>query len=144
MTVKEVKEFLKYKVYNETQLEEILNLIKKYLRKYPVNITGNACQGDEVLYIRERWVGSYKKPRFDGFYIEQGKIIKDSYGYAKQQHTFTIKLDNGNTLIKGRNLYKYITLAKKRDISERQVFLDEKYSRGVSARKARYIRKEYL
>ena len=35
--------------------------------------------------------------------------------------------------------YKYITLAKKRDTDERQVFLDEKYSRGVSARKARYI-----
>lgn len=141
MKQKELKEHLKYYAYDEKQAEELTNLLKPYLRKYPQNITGDACKGDKVCYVREIWGGSYRRPKFEGFKIETGTITNDSYGKSKQQHTFTILLDcGGYTYIKGRNLYKYITLAKKRNEEERKEVLKEKHKRGKLARAIRDYR----
>ncbi len=75
-----------------------------------------------------------------------GKIIKDSYGKDKQQHTFTLELDDGKMMrIKGRNLYSQGTFRKKwQDESLRHKILDEKHQRGNLARSSRFKRKEDL
>lgn len=110
-------------------------------RAFKVNITGDACVGDIVLFPRKKFSGSYKKPKFEGIELIEGEIIKDSYGADKQQHTFTIKLKDGSeTRIKGRNLYDLGLWAKERDETERQTALDEKHIRGDIARRNREVR----
>ncbi len=142
MREQELKKYLSFRVWKEADVEVIVGLLKPYLRGYTENITGDAAICDEVVYVRESWGGSYKRPSFEGYIIEKGTIVKESYGAAKQQHTFTIQLDSGKkTMIKGRNLYKVITLAKKRDVAERESVLEEKHARGDVARVKREYRK---
>lgn len=115
-----------------------------YADGYTQIITGDACTGDEVAFAEAIYKGRYPKSTFSHYEVLTGKIIKDSYGEAKQQHTFTIELSGikgGKKLIKGRNLYKIITLAKPRPIEERQAALDEKHTRGDEARSASSARK---
>lgn len=58
--------------------------------------------GDSVRFERAVFTGSYRKPVFAGFELMTGKIVFDSYGSEKQQHTFTLRLDDGKKmLIKG-------------------------------------------
>ncbi|ULJ61619.1 hypothetical protein [Wielerella bovis] len=68
-----------------------------------------------------------------------GRIIRESYGKKKQQHTFTIELENGELkLIKGRNLYRNGVWRKEwEDEDAREVVLEEKHERGKLARAAR-------
>lgn len=83
--------------------------------------------------------------------IVAGRIVKESYGAAKQQHTFTIEVlwSKGEKplpplhplLIKGRNLYRLKTLRQRwEDERERHKVLMEKHSRGFIARSNREIR----
>ncbi|KAH9665329.1 zinc finger CCCH domain-containing protein 62 [Citrus sinensis] len=83
--------------------------------------------------------------------IVAGRIVKESYGAAKQQHTFTIEVlwSKGEKplpplcplLIKGRNLYRLKTLRPRwEDEGERHKVLMEKHSRGFIARSNREIR----
>jgi len=111
-------------------------------RAYKNNITGDACIGDQVAFVKQIWGGSYKKPSLQGHEIIEGLIISDSYGEDKQQHTFTLKVKGGTLRIKGRNLYKLGLWAKDRDPIERQAALDEKHKRGDAARKNRDLRRE--
>jgi hypothetical protein len=110
---------------------------------YSINCTGDACVGDEVCFSRAKFKGSWRKPKFDGYELVAGKIIADSYGAQKQQHTFTILLDNGeNTLIKGRNLYANGLYRKPwTNECERSSVLDEKHERGTMARSQKEYRK---
>lgn len=105
--------------------------------EYTVDVTGDACVGDEVAFARATFTGSYRKPKFAGYEVVRGTIVRDSYGAKKQQHTFTIETDDGQLLIKGRNLYSVLTLAKPRDERERRAALAEKHERGEAARSAR-------
>ena len=110
---------------------------------YTENITGDACQGDEVCCLLGRFGGSYRKPKLEGFTLLLGVITKDSYGAAKQQHTFTLELlDGTKKRIKGRNLYRYGTFSKPREEDERREVLEEKHDRGSSARVCRDARRE--
>ena len=119
------------------------DLIKKAGSKhgYTENITGDACVGDQVLFARATFTGSFRKPKFDGYEVIHGVIIKDSYGAAKQQHTFTIQMSKTTMRIKGRNLYSVACFAKPRPKEERQAALDDKHKRGDEAREARDYRK---
>lgn len=114
-----------------------------------IDCTGDACIGDYVRFRRALFEGGTfsgkykKKPKFVGYETVEGKIIKDSYGKDKQQHTFTIlKDDDTKLLIKGRNLYRNgcerITWENE---SERNKILEEKHQRGSQARLERDIRK---
>jgi hypothetical protein len=109
---------------------------------YSLNCTGDAVVGDEVRFERATFSGSYRRPRFDGFEMVTGKIVNDSYGAEKQQHTFTIQLENGSKmLIKGRNLYKNGVYRKPwADESEREESLEDKHERGSNARAMREAR----
>ncbi len=110
---------------------------------YSIDCTGDACVGDEVAFMRATFSGSYRKPTFTGYELVEGKILRDSYGADKQQHTFTLELPDGTTTrIKGRNLYANGMYRKERDATERQAVLNEKHQRGDAARASRAERRE--
>lgn len=111
---------------------------------YKIDCTGDCVVGDKICFERALFSGSFKSPKFDGFEKVQGEIISDSYGSGKQQHTFTIQIENGEkTKIKGRNLYKNGAFRQPWvNEKEREAKLEEKHARGDAARAARDQRKE--
>lgn len=112
--------------------------------EYGINCTGDAVIGDEVRFDRATFSGSFRNSNFAGFERVTGKIIRDSYGRDKQQHTFTLLLNDGSELrIKGRNLYANGLFRKPwDDEASRCKAQDEKHARGDAARTARAIRNE--
>lgn len=110
---------------------------------YSVECAGDACCGDHVAFERAVFVGSYPNSRFAGFVLMRGEIISESYGAAKQQHTFTLRLVNGaTTRIKGRNLYANgLWRMPWADETKRRDVLAEKHARGNSARAAQNERR---
>ena len=123
--------------------EDRAALLKQYAKRlgYTENVTGDVATGDQVIFARATFTGSYKRPRFAGIEVISGKVVADSYGKAKQQHTFSIKTREGSLRIKGRNLYSIAVFAKPRCAGERQASLDDKHQRGDRAREIRYARK---
>ncbi|KAI3432961.1 uncharacterized protein J3R85_007391 [Psidium guajava] len=129
--------------------------------KYPVSsfvlkCKGDACTGDVVMFEQNVYElfniasRSASGPPC-GKRIVAGRIVKESYGAAKQQHTFTIEVlwSKGEKplpplhplLIKGRNLYRYDTMRQRwEDEGERAKALMEKHSRGSLARSDREAR----
>jgi len=112
--------------------------------EYWISATGDAVVGDEVKFSRAVFEGSYTNPRFAGYEVIEGKIIKDSYGADKQQHTFTLQLKDGSKMrIKGRNLYREGLYRKEWDNGvKRKEALEEKHNRGDAAREKRRKRIE--
>ncbi len=112
--------------------------------EYSISCAGDCVTGDEVRFERATFSGSFRHPKFDGFERVTGKIVSDSYGDAKQQHTFTLELANGSRLlIKGRNLYSNGVFRKLwSDEGARRDALTEKHTRGDHARAARAERLE--
>ncbi|GER53591.1 zinc finger CCCH domain-containing protein [Striga asiatica] len=130
-------------------------------KKYPassfvLNCKGDACTGDIVMFEQNVYEAFSIASRSAngppcGTRIVAGRIVKESYGAAKQQHTFTIEVlwSKGEKplnplhplLIKGRNLYRLKTMRRKwEDEGERQKMLSEKHARGGAARLDREAR----
>ena len=144
-----MKKRLENEAYNQKQAAEMYSLLQKFEADYPVDITGDACVGDEVVFLRAIFGGSLKNPKFLRNEIVQGTIIADSYGAARGQHTFTVLKEDGvKLLIKGRNLYRNGLFAKPRNEEERSEALSEKHERGmdnfVRRENQRDARMEYL
>ncbi|XP_017251457.1 zinc finger CCCH domain-containing protein 62 isoform X2 [Daucus carota subsp. sativus] len=129
--------------------------------KYPpssfiLNCKGDACMGDVVMFEQTVYEMFSIASRSSvgppvGIRTVAGRIVKESYGAAKQQHTFTVEVlwSKGvrphpplhPLLIKGRNLYKLKTMRQRwQDEGERQKILLEKHSRGTIARSNRDTR----
>lgn len=129
--------------------------------KYPassfvMNCKGDACTGDIVMFEQNVYemfsiVSRSANGPPCGTRIVAGRIVKESYGAAKQQHTFTVEVlwSKGvkplpplhPLLIKGRNLYRLKTMRQRwEDESERQKILSEKHARGNAARTNRETR----
>ncbi|WP_048646579.1 hypothetical protein [Nitratireductor soli] len=119
---------------------------------FTVNCTGDACTGDVILFTEAVFGGSFRKPKFLGERRIAARIIKDSYGSAKQQHTFTVEVIESDgydalpvgtkTTRKGRNVYRNGTTRQPwADESDRKATLDDKHQRGDCARAAREERK---
>lgn len=107
---------------------------------YNIDCTGNCCVHDEITFERAVYDGSYPNATFSHNERVKGVITKESYGKSKQQHTFTIfDMETQKSFrIKGRNLYKNGVLRKKwDDEKKRALVLQDKYLRGLEARKAR-------
>ncbi|XP_058106988.1 zinc finger CCCH domain-containing protein 62-like [Magnolia sinica] len=130
-------------------------------KKYPIssfvlNCKGDACTGDVVMFEQNVYelysiVSRSATGPPCGTRIVAGRIVKESYGAAKQQHTFTIEVlwSKGEKplpplhplLIKGRNLYRLKTMRQRwADEEERRKVLVEKHSRGSHARCSRETR----
>ncbi|XP_052196227.1 zinc finger CCCH domain-containing protein 62 [Diospyros lotus] len=122
---------------------------------FSINCTGDVCKGDVVLFT-QRVFKKFDKVSRRGSIIGKrttaGRVVKESYGAAKQQHTFTIEVlwSKGikklpplfPLLVKGRNLYKLKTFRQPwKNETERLRVLAEKHKRGAAARLARAERK---
>lgn len=119
------------KTYTHEQTTDLAELYEPYIQKgFTEDITGNAVTNDYVVFARAVFAGNYRKPKFSHYEIVCGKIINDSYGKSKGQHTFTIQTNERRVRIKGRNLYKYLTLSKLRNNVEREKDLEDKYNRA--------------
>ncbi|CAI9757728.1 unnamed protein product [Fraxinus pennsylvanica] len=130
-------------------------------KKYPasifvLNCKGDACTGDVVMFeqnVYEMFSIASRSANGPpcGTRVVAGRIVKESYGAAKQQHTFTIEVlwSKGEKplpplhplLIKGRNLYRLKTMRRRwEDEGERQKIISEKHARGSMARSDREAR----
>lgn len=109
---------------------------------FTMDAQGDAVVGDVVQFERAKFSGSYRNAKFVGMESITGTITRESYGADRQQHTFTILLDDGSTLrIKGRNLYKESLMRKPwADESAREKVAAEKHARGNEARRLRDTR----
>lgn len=122
---------------------------------FTIDCKGDVCIGDCIVFEEDVFEGDYPDTIFKGKRLVYGIVLKDSYGKAKQQHTFTIlvlksegvdadKLEVSSKIRrKGRNVYKNIT---KRiywfDEGIRMLVLDDKHQRGNEARQKAKERKE--
>ncbi|CAL4924756.1 unnamed protein product [Urochloa decumbens] len=169
LKVYECKAYLRmHKLRLTGKKEVLLNRIREHVEvkndgeeKYPVpsflfNCKGDACKGDVVMfeqniYRRKKGAPRGVKGHLCGQRTNAGRIIKESYGTAKQQHTFTIEIlwSKGYKpwpplhplLIKGRNLYKDQTMRQPWcDEEERNRAIQEKHERGDLARKSKAAR----
>ncbi|KAK1309205.1 Zinc finger CCCH domain-containing protein 62 [Acorus calamus] len=132
-------------------------------KRYPISsfvfdCKGDACTGDVVMFEQNVYDMYSIASRSAtgppcGTRTVVGRIVKESYGAEKQQHTFTIEVlwSKGKKplppmhplLIKGRNLYRIKTMRQKWDDEvERKKTLQEKHSRGFVARCSREKRIE--
>ena len=120
--------------------EEVIDAVLA-MTEYSFDVTGDACRGDQIAFARAVFSGSLWHPRFAGYEVVEATIIRDSYGAKKQQHTFSLLLKDGRVVRrKARNVYRVITMAKPRDLAEREEALREKHARGDAARAARDAR----
>ncbi|KAL8168048.1 hypothetical protein V2J09_009547 [Rumex salicifolius] len=121
---------------------------------FTINCTGDVCKGD-VVQFRQRVYQKFDKLTRSGKVLGSrtiaGRVVKESYGAAKQQHTFTVEVlwSKGTNklpplfplLVKGRNLYRLKTFRQPwKNEAERSKALDEKHARGAMARQKRSIR----
>ena len=108
--------------------------------EFSVDCTGNACAGDEITFREAVYGGSFRKPLFRGHRMIAARILRDSYGQLKGQHTFTLEvlasqgvdpLQEGQVIKrKGRNIYREGTRRKRwADEAAREVALQDKYAR---------------
>lgn len=118
---------------------------------YSIPCTGDVCAGDIILFSEAVFGGSYRKPRFLGERRIAAEVVGDSYGGAKQQHTFSLVVlasdgfdplsPGARTTRKGRNVYRNGTSRRPwADETARRATLDEKHARGDAAREARRAR----
>lgn len=109
---------------------------------------GDTVTGDEIVFVESVFGGSFRKPTFRGYRRIIGKVVKDSYGADRQQHTFTIAVEHSDGIDpvepgkairrKGRNVYKNGTWRKRwANEAERDAAADEKHARGDAARAVR-------
>ena len=112
---------------------------------FSIGCTGDVVVGDRILFKEATFTGSYHKPRFAGYRTIAAKVLKDSYGKQRAQHTFTLQVidSEGTTPIepgkiikrKGRNVYKQGTKREPWPNEDQRAFaLDEKHVRGFNAK----------
>ncbi|XP_050935331.1 zinc finger CCCH domain-containing protein 62-like isoform X4 [Cucumis melo] len=90
---------------------------------FVVNCTGDVCRGDTVLFTQKVYAKFDKVTRHGGLIGKRtvaGRVVKESYGASKQQHTFTLWNDE----------------------AERVQVLAEKHRRGAAARDLRAMQKK--
>lgn len=120
--------------------------------EFPVDATGDACVGDEILFDEAVFSGSYRNAKYLGHRRIAARIVKDSYGADKQQHTFSLIViasdgveplaAGATTRRKGRNIYRNRTMRRRwTDEASRKAALDDKHARGSAARSARDARR---
>ncbi|XP_050204639.1 zinc finger CCCH domain-containing protein 62 isoform X2 [Mercurialis annua] len=134
---------------------------------FVINCTGDVCNGDVVLFTQKVYKKFDKVIRHGNLLGKRtvaGRVVNESYGSAKQQHTFTHAVDHlviviykvevlwskgakklpplYPLLVKGRNLYRLKTFRQRwNNEAERQEVLAEKHKRGTAARLVRAMKK---
>ena len=118
-----------------------------------LDCTGDVVAGDTIKFTESVFVGSHRNPEYVGERTIIAEVISESYGKAKQQHTFSLRVlaSSGekplkagtHTKRKGRNVYRKGTVRRAwRNETCRKSALRDKHERGRAAREARQDRKE--
>lgn len=81
-----------------------------------IDCTGDVVTGDQIRFTEAVFEGSHRNPKKRGQRTIEAQVLRDSYGAAKQQHTFTLRvlasegyqpLETGAVVHrKGRNVYR--------------------------------------
>lgn len=115
--------------------------------------TDDIVRGDTIRYEEAVFSGSWRSAKCIGKRLITARVERESYGEAKQQHTFTITvlecdgtepIEVGTvTRRKGRNLYKNgpMRLLWEDEVA-RQSIADEKHRRGMENSFQRELRKQ--
>ncbi|KAJ6774431.1 SAP DOMAIN-CONTAINING PROTEIN [Salix purpurea] len=123
-----------------------------------INCRGDVCKGDVVMFVQKvysKFNNVTRHGKILGSRTVAGRVVNESYGSAKQQHTFTVEVlwskgvkklpPLSPLLVKGRNLYKLRTFRQRwNNEAERQKILAEKHKRGTAARLARTMKKSTM
>ena len=118
-----------------------------------LNCTGDVVTGDRIRWTEAVFTGSHRRPKFAGERTIEAEVVADSYGAAKQQHTFSLMVvrakgtsapEPGSRIRrKGRNIYRNgCCRAVWGNEAARRHHQDEKHQRGDAARVAREYRRE--
>jgi hypothetical protein len=127
---------------------------------FTLDCTGDVVVGDTILFTEAVWA-AYKpqgrfrrksKPQPLGERTIIAEVVNDSYGAAKQQHTFTLLVlesegyeplqPQTKTTRKGRNIYRNgVKRLHWEDEATRRMACDEKHVRGNNARGMRAARR---
>ncbi|KAG7011172.1 Zinc finger CCCH domain-containing protein 62, partial [Cucurbita argyrosperma subsp. argyrosperma] len=107
---------------NECSDNDCDELLSQRVIRFP---KGDVCRGDTVLFTQKVYAKFDKVTRRGGLIGKRtvaGRVVKESYGASKQQHTFTVEVlwSRGvrklpplyPLLVKGRNLYKLRTFRR--------------------------------
>ncbi|CAM6127338.1 unnamed protein product [Calypogeia fissa] len=119
-----------------------------------IDCTGDVCKGDVVMFnqkVYNKHSVTARSAAQSGSRTVVGRVVKESYGAQRQQHTFTVEVlwSTGcrplspmkPLLVKGRNLYRRKTFRQEwADEGDRTRCLDEKHERGAAARQIRAIK----
>ena len=109
----------------------------------------DVCVGDTIRFEEGVFSGSFRNAKFKGMREITAKVLKESYGEEKQQHTFTLEViaatgEDSDIPVgkkirrKGRNIYRHdVGRLLWDDESERDVVIEEKHRRGSMARRLR-------
>ena len=117
--------------------------------------TDSIVAGDTIRWAEPVFSGSFRKPKCIGERNITALVERESYGEAKQQHTFSMRVVEAEGAEapapgaairrKGRNLYKgLLGRLPWQNEEERDAVAQEKHARGDQARAARQRRIEEL
>ncbi|CAI7803767.1 unnamed protein product [Closterium sp. NIES-54] len=112
------------RIQRHYELKDVQSAKRQYPRaSFFINCTGDVCRNDVVLFnqrIPTRSVSTHeRKATHGGYRLVAGRVVSESYGVKKQQHTFTVEViwTSGvhalapmtQLLVKGRVLYRHKT-----------------------------------
>jgi len=117
--------------------------------------TDDVVTGDMICWTETVFEGSYRRAKPVGERKITAIVKRDSYGAAKQQHTFTLEVVecSGRAPIevgariwrKGRVIYRNgVERCLWWNETNRIVVADEKHARGGEAREQRWLRKNNM
>ncbi|CAI7855954.1 unnamed protein product, partial [Closterium sp. NIES-53] len=115
-----VKSDLISRIQEHAEIKDVASAMRKYPpSSFCINCTGDVCRKDVVLFRQRIFKGHSKKSKCLGCRMVAGRVVMESYGEKRQQHTFTVEViwSTGlqalppmkQLLVKGRFLYKHKT-----------------------------------
>jgi hypothetical protein len=120
-----------------------------------IDATGDVVVGDIIIFTESVFQRGGRRPQYLGDRTIEARVMRDSYGAEKQQHTFTLEIIKSGgeqplkagalTRRKGRNVYRNgVTRAPWENEQARWIAQKEKHARGDEARAARLLGPIYI
>jgi len=116
-----------------TQEMAIKRLAQLRKNGYKMNVTGDACSGDEIAFMTMNYVEIGKKIFVAGFSVLEGTVLRDDY---TPRHVFVLALADGKRIsLLAQTMYRFGTYAKYRCLENRIPFLEEKHDRAKTTKR---------
>ncbi|CAI5477042.1 unnamed protein product [Closterium sp. Yama58-4] len=141
------------RIHRHYELKDVQSAKRQYPRaSFFIDCTGDVCRNDIVFFNQRVSTGSVprneRKATHGGYRSVAGRVVSESYGVKKQQHTFTVEVIWSSGLhalapmtqlfVKGRVLYRHKTFRQKwPNEADRVAAIAEKHARGDEARSMR-------